>query len=55
MGIIVIIIVAGVILLFIYQMLVEYLSNTNIRPVYYIFLVIFAIMVLAAMCTGGGS
>ena len=55
MGIIVIIIVVGVVLLFVYPMLMEYLSNKDIRPVYYLFLVLFAIMVLAAMCTGGDS
>lgn len=51
MKVIGIIIILGIVLLFGYGMLLEYLSNKDIRPVYYIFIVIFAIMILFAICS----
>ena len=51
MKVIGIIIILGIVLLFGYGMLLEYLSNKDIRPVYHIFIVIFAIMTLFATCS----
>lgn len=51
MEIIGIIIIVGIVLLFGYGMLLEYLSNKDIRPVYHIFIIIFAIMILFAICS----
>ena len=51
MKVIGIIIILGIVLLFGYGMLLEYLSNKDIRLVYHIFIVIFAIMILFATCS----
>lgn len=51
MKIIGIIIVLGIVLLFGYGMLLEYISNKGIRPVYHIFIGILAVMLLFATCS----
>ena len=55
MGFIGIIIVGGIVLLVGYGLLLEYLSNEDLRPVYHLIFGVIAIMVLVAMCTGGCS
>ena len=49
------IIIGGAVLLVGYALLLEYLSNKDIRPVYHLFIGIFAVMILFAMCTDGCS
>lgn len=55
MGFIGVIIIGGIVLLVGYGLLLEYLSNEDLRPVYHLIFGVFAIMVLVAMCTGGCS
>lgn len=50
-----IIIVGGIILLVEYGLLLEYLSNEDIRPVYHLIFGVLALLVLVSMCTGGCS
>ncbi len=53
LGIIALIIIVGVCLVIGYGLLLEYLTEKEMRPIYHIFIIIFAIMILSATCSHG--